>query len=295
MLGIAISRIASSRGDEVLCVVRPKSKKIANLPKGKNISILEANLDSYASLDLGQGYDEFYHLAWDSTYGAERDNVLVQEKNIAFTIDAVKVAFKSGCKVFVGAGSQAEYGIAKDPLTSKTPIQPQSAYGIAKYAAGRMSGLLSEQLGMRHNWVRILSMYGNNDSPNTLIMYTIAELNAGKSPQLTRCEQIWDYVHCEDAARAILAIGKLGLPGKTYPLGSGKARRLSEYIEDIRKIIDPTIELHFGAKEYFAHQPMYLCADISELTKDTGWKPEIDFSNGIRMLIEQIKSKSSNY
>lgn len=31
---------------------------------------------------------------------------------------------------------------------------------------------------------------------------------------------------------------------------------------------------------------MFLCADISELQKDTGWKPATDFSDGIGKIIE---------
>lgn len=31
---------------------------------------------------------------------------------------------------------------------------------------------------------------------------------------------------------------------------------------------------------------MYLDADISELTRDTGWRPEISFEEGIREVIE---------
>jgi len=40
--------------------------------------------------------------------------------------------------------------------------------------------------------------------------------------------------------------------------------------------------LQFSKKEYYPHQPMYLCADISELTNDTGWKPEVSFEEGVK-------------
>ena len=60
--------------------------------------------------------------------------------------------------------------------------------------------------------------------------------------------------------------------------------KLSEYLETIKEIINPKIELHFGTKPYYPHQPMYLVADITELTKDTDWKPEINFREEIRKL-----------
>ena len=113
------------------------------------------------------------------------------------------------------------------------------------------------------------------------IFSRIDELKNDRSPELTRCEQDWDYLNCKDAARAFLAVAENGIDGKFYPLGSGKGRKLSEYLEDIRRVVNPSVSLGFGKKEYYPHQPMHLVADIAELTKDTGWKPEIGFTEGI--------------
>lgn len=139
---------------------------------------------------------------------------------------------------------------------------------------------------MRQNWVRILSVYGKNDGFNTLISYLIKEMKEGRSLQLTKCEQIWDYLYADDAAGdAILAVAEKGKDGKAYPLGSGKGRILSEDVEEIRDIVSPTTKIEFGAKEYYPHQPMHLVADISKLTEDTGWKPNNTFSDDIKELI----------
>ena len=138
---------------------------------------------------------------------------------------------------------------------------------------------------MRQCWVRILSVYGPNDGENSLISYLIREFKAGNSPHLTKCEQMWDYLYADDAADAILAVVENGKEGKAYPLGSGNGRRLSEYVEDIKNAINPTIEVQFGAKEYYPHQPMHLVADISELTKDTRWKPDYSFNDGLKRLV----------
>jgi nucleoside-diphosphate-sugar epimerase len=116
-------------------------------------------------------------------------------------------------------------------------------------------------------------------------MYAINELRSGHSPEFTKCEQMWDYLYCDDAARAFLAVGDRGIDRKVYPLGSGNARRLSEYLESLRDAVSPDGVLQFGKKEYYPHQPMFLCADISELTADTGWEPEVSFEEGITMII----------
>ena len=284
-VGSAVVRRALAKVISVTCIVHKGTKRLSNLPADDRVKIVECNLSDYATLQLDGEYDAFIHLSWEKTFGASRDYAEVQTRNIQYTLDSVYLAHRCGCKVFVGAGSQAEYGVQTVDLTPDLPVKPESGYGIAKYAAGKLSAMLCKSLGMRQNWVRILSVYGPNDGENTLISYVIRELKAGRSPELTKCEQIWDYLYADDAGDAILAIAEKGVDGKAYPLGSGKGRRLSEYIEDIRQAINPSVEVKFGVKEYYPHQPMHLVAELSELTKDIDWDAKVSFSEGINKII----------
>jgi nucleoside-diphosphate-sugar epimerase len=286
MIGSSIAKRALETGADVLCVVRKESGRLDNIPKSEKVKIVYAAQEDYSRIDISGGYDIFYHLAWDKTYGVSRDDVDTQVLNIQYALDAARLAKRLGCKKFVGAGSQAEYGLTDGPMTPETPCFPSSGYGVAKHAAGLLAGLCCRQLEMQFNWVRILSVFGPLDGAHTLIMYAIDELRAGRSPEFTKCEQIWDYLYCDDAAKAILAIGENGVDGKIYPLGSGRGEKLSDYLESIRNIIAPGLVLQFGKKEYYPHQPMYLRADISELTADTGWKPEFTFEDGINRILQ---------
>ena len=284
-VGSAVVRRALAQCMDVTCIVHKDSKRLSNLPQSERIHMVECNLSDYASLELPGQYDAFIHLSWEKTFGISRDDAEIQTRNIQYTLDAVKLAHRCGCKVFVGAGSQAEYGVQSHDLTPTLPVSPESGYGIAKYAAGKLSAMLCKSLGIRHNWLRILSVYGPNDGENTLISYAIRELKSGRPPELTKCEQLWDYLYADDAAEAILSVAEKGVDGKAYPLGFGSGRKLSEYIEDIRKIINPSIEVRYGVKDYYPHQPMHLVADISELEKDTGWQPKMSFEEGIRAFV----------
>lgn len=284
-VGSAIVRRALAQGKEVTCIVHEGSKRLANLPQDSRVKIVECNLSNYSSLQISGEYDAFIHMSWEKTFGASRDDAEVQMRNIQYTLDACHLAGRCGCKVFVGAGSQAEYGVQTVDLTPDLHVNPESGYGIAKYAAGKLSAMLCKSLGIRQNWVRILSVYGPNDGENTLISYVIREMKAGRSPELTKCEQMWDYLYADDAADAILAIVENGMDGKVYPLGSGKGRKLSEYIEDIRNIVNPIISVKYGAKDYYPHQPMHLVADLQQLTADTGWKPQRNFVDGVREML----------
>ena len=293
MIGTALCTLAASRGMDVLAIVRPGSKRLAQLPDSPHIRMIPCALQDYASLQLPERYDAFFHLAWDKTAGAARDDAMLQTENIRTTLAAVTLAAKLGCTAFVGAGSQAEYGPTSQPLCAATPTDPRSGYGIAKYAAGKLSRMLCGQLGLRHCWTRILSVYGELDAPHTFIQTCIRTLLAGETPALTPCGQLWDYLYAGDAAEALLAIGERGADGGVYCLGSGKARPMREYAEIIRDQIAPDAVLGFGERDYYPHQPMYLCADLTDLTRDTGYVPTTDFAEGIRRTIQYVKDVQS--
>ena len=139
----------------------------------------------------------------------------------------------------------------------------------------------AHQLGLEQNWLRILSVYGPNDGVNSMMNQVVNSLKEGKSLDLTKGEQIWDYVYSKDAARAFYAVAEKGIDGKVYVLGSGDERPLADYLNAVRDIVAPDVELKLGARPYGENQVMYLAADSSELIKDTGYSPKYSFEDGI--------------
>ena len=289
MTGIAMTRLALEEGHEVVAIVRPGSAGIGNIETSEKVRIEECGISDYSALSGTDECDMFFHLAWDKTAADGRDDVNVQLNNLKYTLDAVMLAKSWNSSVFVGTGSQAEYGLLNGKVNKDTPVNPTSGYGIAKYSAGKLAAVLCKQIDMRFCWSRIFSSYGEYDRDYTLIIYLIRTLLNGNTPELTKCEQTWDYVYTGDVARALLAIGLRGADGHTYNIGSGECRSLRDYITDIRDLINPNLELKFGVKKYYPHQQMFLCADIEELATDTGFVPKYSFKEGIARTISYVK------
>ena len=278
---------------KVTAIIRPSSSKISNLPQHKNVKVIECDVDHLLDLtsQLDKDYDTFYHFAWDGTYGNSRNDAYLQERNIKDTLDAVKLAAHTGCKVFVGAGSQAEFGRVEGKISDNLPKNPVTGYGIAKLTACQMSRILCEKFGIRHNWGRIVSTYGPKDNTYTMVMSSIIRMLNRERVSFTKGEQIWDYLYSEDCSRAFYQIGKSGHDGKAYTIGSGKTRYLKEYIMAIRDSIDPTLDIGLGELEYYPNQVMHLYADISELTADTGFIPQVSFEEGIQKTIHWYRGR----
>lgn len=291
-IGIALIKVLVERGVEVIAVIRPGSKRADRIQLADKVTKVECDLCNLNRLSemITEKVDVFYHFGWDGTFGNSRNNMQGQNLNVKYALDAVEAAKALGCDTFVGAGSQAENGRFEGKLNGSTPAFPENGYGMAKLCAGQMTRGLCEQMHIKHIWTRILSIYGPFDGENTMVMSTIYKLLAGEKPQCTEGGQMWDYLYSMDAGLAMYLLGEKGVSGKTYCIGSGQVRPLKNYIEDIKDAVNPKLEIGFGAVPYAEKQVMYLCADISDLTQDTGFTPQYTFEQGIKETVAWCKN-----
>lgn len=292
-VGMALIDQLVSHGIQVTVICRPDSKRLGNIPKHSLINLIACSLDKLKNLHgtLSRDFDVFYHLGWTGTYGEERRDILTQERNIIYTLDAVRLAHELNCSVFIGAGSQSEFGHVEGVMHPDLPCNPDNGYGAAKLSAGIMSRILCKEINIRHIWCRIFSVYGPYDNENTMIMSSIRTMLMGKRTRFTEGNQVWDYIYSKDAAEAFCLAAKYGRNGAIYCLGSGKTRRLKDYIMVMRDAIDPTLDIGLGELEYYPNQVMHLEADISSLTRDTGFVPSVDFETGIKETIDWYKRR----
>ena len=165
VVGTALIDELINNGYYVTAVCRPSSPRIKAISQCSNVQIVECPIDQLKTLSsvLMHDYDVFFHLAWEGTYGEARMDMYLQTMNILHTLDAVRLAKQLGCQVFVGAGSQSEYGHVDGVLYPDLPCNPDTGYGIAKLDAGRMSRIECIKLGMRYQWCRISSLFGPSD------------------------------------------------------------------------------------------------------------------------------------
>ncbi len=291
MIGAALSALLTESGVRVTALVRPGSRKLSNLDRAKetgNLTIVPCALSELSAFQPVPA-NAWFHFGWDGVFGEARNDRSLQERNIEYTLTALRLAKECGAGSLIFAGSQAQYGPVEGILSEDTPMQPVNAYGSAKKAAEEAGRALGRELGIRFITARILSVYGPCDNDYTLCMHTIRTLLRKERPSFTKGEQIWDYLYADDAARAMIALSLSGRGGEAYVLGSGAARPLKEYIELIRDSIDPSLPLGLGDLPYPENQPMHLEADISKLQRDTGFVPKTAFEKGIRKTIEWVR------
>lgn len=287
MIGIAIIESCVRRNVPVLAVVRENTKRINRLPKSDLIDIAYCELNKLKELKIEYGkYDVFYHLAWEGTSKQDRENPIIQEKNIRYALDAVDMAKRCGCIKFVGAGSQAEYGRTDGIITPQTRVAPEISYGIAKYAAGQLTRKLCEQYGLVHIWARIFSVYGIYDNESTMINYAINTFLRGEQVEFSAATQMWDYLNEKDAGEFMYRLGEKVDKNGVYCIASGDKRTLKEYILEIRDTFFENANIKFAEEDdrsKYGIEP-----DVEDLFFVTDYKPEISFCDGIGMVIKNL-------
>ena len=216
MIGGALIEECIKHDTEVYAVVRVSSGKQSRLLSGPKLHLVDCDLENLDCLPekIPEKCDTFYHIAWGNTGERRNKSTELQSRNIFYTLQAVRAAEALGCRRFIGAGSQAEYGpMDVDKISPDSPVNPTTPYGASKLAAGQLARMLCRELGMECIWPRIFSVYGIYEKETTMIASGLRRMLAGEATEFTPAMQRWDYLYSKDAGRAYYLMGKKGRDG----------------------------------------------------------------------------------
>lgn len=244
---------------KVYALCRLNSSFIWRLPKNPLVIPVEYELSRLDLVELPEKCDVFYHFAWST---ADKNDFYLQNLNVKYTLDGLHLAKKLGCSRFLFAGSQAEYGLANVPLDETVPCFPVTGYGMAKLCAGQMAQGESKKLGISFIWTRILSVYGENDNPTTLYSYLRQCFRENIVPELTSCEQIWDYLSIEACSEQLWRLTESEVVAPITVVGSGIGRPLKDFVLDWKKEFSANSEILFGVKEQNQDTPSLLVKNL---------------------------------
>ena len=276
----------------VVAVIRPGSGRISMLPTDERLEIVPCTMEEYEKLPEHMNVQEggvFFHLAWEGVYGPKRVDLDTQLRCIATSKAATEAAAALGCTKFVGLGSIMEKeSIAVAEADGATPGMPY-IYGEAKHMAHLLTKAEASRLGIAHLWPILTNPYGEYDDSTRFINATLKRILHNKPLEFSSGTQRYDFIHIEDAVKAMIAVAERGKAFHSYMLGSGKAAPLRSFIETIGRETAPERELCFGSVPYTGVQLEDSVFSIETLTKDTGFVPEIPFEDGIRRTMAWLR------
>lgn len=294
-IGQHLARYFSQKGVRVYALVPPGRSKGVTFHNDPNILIREFDMHDIqlSAESCSKNPLAVIHLAWEGVASELRSKTRLQFSNVELSLSAVELAAELDAQRIVLLGSTLEYAFCEQVVNRKAPPSPLNAYGAAKIASRFLSESLAKELKVPFVYSVLTGVYAPDRLGNNVINYVIRELLSKRKPSLTRMEQMWDYVHIDDAIRAIYLIMTKGKDGAFYAIGSGESKPLAEYVQCIRDIIDPSLPLGVGDLPYPQGPMISSCVDLSELSRDTGYCPQIPFSKGIVSVINAIKNEQN--
>lgn len=276
---------------KIIAIVRSNSQKLEKLPVNVNLSVVELNLEKYDKLPLiiTENIYGFIHLAWNGTRGADRENIEIQKLNYKYSISALHSAAKLNAKIFMSAGSQAEYGLQNNIITENTVPKSVTAYGKSKLKFYEYGMEFCKNNNIKFVEPRFFSLYGPGDYEGTLIMSMLDKMLKNEPCDLTDCTQKWNFLNIKDAVAGmkILLESKLVKSG-AYNFASNDTRELKNFLLEMKAITKSNSKLNFGAIPHNDSGKYGINPDVTKLLA-TGWKPEVSFENGIKELINNIR------
>jgi len=132
--------------------------------------------------------------------------------------------------------------------------------------------------------------YGPYQFPEKLIpLFTTNALEDKSLPLFKSSQNKREWTHVDDHARAIEAILENGKIGEAYNIGTGVEKSVEEITNIILKTLDKPESLKTYVPDRLSHDRRYLLDD-TKLRQETGWKPQIDFEDGMKETILWYKN-----
>ena len=184
--------------------------------------------------------------------------------------------------------------IVKPISTSEDkPLHPTSIYAITKRDQEEMCLNIGRAYGIPTVALRYFNVYGPRQSlnnPYTGVCAIFSSRIKNSNPPLIFEDglQSRDFVSVHDIVQAnILAMESSNADYEVFNVGTGKAINILEIAHALIKLYNKDKELEPNiTNKYRAGDIRHCFADISKITNKMGYKPKVDFEEGMKELVE---------
>jgi dTDP-L-rhamnose 4-epimerase len=178
------------------------------------------------------------------------------------------------------------------PLPTPESKQPtlSSVYALNKFNQERMCLMIGNAYSIPTIALRFFNVCGprqalSNPYTGVLAIFASRLLNGRPPIVFEDGNQMRDFIHVEDIARAcLLALKTENGVGKVYNIGSGQSRSILSVARDLASVMGaPGVTPHVLGK-YRAGDIRHCFADITLAAKELGFRPQVDFREGLEEL-----------
>lgn len=207
------------------------------------------------------------------------------DTNVMGTVRMLEGARHAQAAKFVYAASSTCYGLAAVPTREDHPIDPQYPYALSKYMGEQAVFHWERLYRLPANSIRIFNAYGIRSRTSGAYgavfgVFLRQKLAGTPFTVVGDGTQRRDFIYASDVARAFLAAAETERSGGAYNVGAGNPQSVNRLAELLG---GPKIHIPKRPGE-----PDCTWADISRITRELGWRPEISFEEGVARVMANI-------
>ncbi len=182
----------------------------------------------------------------------------------------------------------------RDPaFTETTPYAPNSPYSASKAASDHLVRAWGEIYGLPVVTTNCSNNYGPWQFPEKMIPVMVIAAHEGhEMPVYGAGENVRDWLHVEDHARALRLVLERGTPGQVYNIGGDAEWRNIDVVRRICAVMDqrrpenaPHDRLIRFVEDRPGHDRRY-AMDSRRIRGELGWTPRETFETGLEATID---------
>ena len=320
-IGSALTARLLARGDEVLGYdnLNPyydptlKEARLARLIPHANFSFVRANLEDRDDLEAafaGFKPQRVVNLAAQAgvRYSLENPHAYIDSNIVGFT-NILEACRHGGVEHLVYASSSSVYGAnRKLPFSVQDPVDhPVSLYAATKKANELMAHTYSHLFQLPTTGLRFFTVYGPWGRPDMALFLFTRKILAGEPIEVfNHGKHTRDFTYIDDIVEGVIRTldripsgdpgydplhptpASSSAPYRVYNIGNHQPVELSHYIEVIEECLGRKAEKIFLPLQLGDVPDTF--ADVTELTRDTGYSPATSVEDGIARFVEWYRS-----
>jgi UDP-glucose 4-epimerase len=206
--------------------------------------------------------------------------------NVVGTFNLLQAATNAGVARLVYAASSSCYGIPDIyPTPESADIRPQYPYALTKRIGEELAMHWAQVFKLPAVSTRFFNVYGPRSRTAgtygaVLGVFLAQKINGQPFTVVGDGTQTRDFTYVTDVAAALVAVANSDETSKIYNVGSGKTVSVNRLTDLLGGEV-----VHIPKRP---GEPDCTFADISEISRDIGWAPEIPIEKGVGLVLEGI-------
>ena len=223
------------------------------------------------------------HLAGKTPYSKKLSNNEIFEHNILGTLNILEYCISKKVEKLIFVSSYI-YGNSKNnPINEKHIVQPHNTYTKSKYLAEELCKNYAKKFGIKLIILRPFNLFGNLQKKGFLISNIIESIKNDSSILITNKNNKRDYLLIDDFIDVILKMIDFDSKFEIFNIGSGKCYSFEKIIQIFEKKSGKKIKKENKVSK--KNNISKIQADISKITKKTGWHPKYNFEEGVEKIL----------